>query len=289
MMALAAAAPAFAVHRSRKLIPEFRLHRPQTPAEAAAIKASAGPGAVFMAGGVDIVNRMKFGAPVRDLVHLGKVASLDGIAEDADGLRLGALVTHDQVAQSPLVRRRLPALAETWPGIANIRIRCKGTLGGNIMAGDPAYDFALAAMAAGALLQFVRPDGGVDVASAAEPGIAQREDLLTAITLPCARRLRLRFDRSLRPIVSIALGLDLADGLITDGRVAIGCAYRGPLAAKLPLGSAVMLRDLAGHAERLAQALVSDLPEPVADHHASADYRRRMVGVLLRRNLAAIR
>src|ERR1700733_7392732 len=60
-----------AVHRSRKLIPPFRLHRPTNIAEAVAVKAAAGPGAVFMAGGIDVVSRMKFGAPVTDLIHLG--------------------------------------------------------------------------------------------------------------------------------------------------------------------------------------------------------------------------
>ena len=110
------------------------------------MKAAAGPGAVYMAGGIDVVNRMKSGFPVTDLIHLGRVAGLDGIEEFDDGLRLGALVTHDRMATSPLVLARLPALAQTWPDVANIRIRCKATIGGNIIAGDPAYDFALPPM-----------------------------------------------------------------------------------------------------------------------------------------------
>ena len=99
------------------------------------MKAAAGPGAVYMAGGIDVVNRMKSGFPVTDLIHLGRVARLDGIEEFDDGLRLGALVTHDRMATSPLVLARLPALAQTWPDVANIRIRCKATIGGNIIAG----------------------------------------------------------------------------------------------------------------------------------------------------------
>src|SRR5579863_5221454 len=148
MTGLGVAPPVLAVHRSRKLIAEFRLHRPRSAAEAAAIKAEGGPGAVFMAGGIDLVNRMKFGAAIADLVHLGGVTGLDAIEPTADGLRLGSLVTHDRLATSPVVRSLLPVLAQTWPDVANIRIRCKGTVGGNIMAGDPAYDFALAALAA---------------------------------------------------------------------------------------------------------------------------------------------
>ena len=73
------------------------------------MKAAAGPGAVYMAGGIDVVNRMKSGFPVTDLIHLGRVAGLDGIEEFDDGLRLGALVTHERMATSPLVLARLPA------------------------------------------------------------------------------------------------------------------------------------------------------------------------------------
>ena len=108
MTALATATP-LAVHRSRKLIPEFRLHRPRSAAEAVAMKAAAGPGAVYMAGGIDVVNRMKSGLQVTDVIHLGAVAELDDIEEAEDGLHVGAMVTHDRLAtltagQSPAPR-----------------------------------------------------------------------------------------------------------------------------------------------------------------------------------------
>ena len=218
MMPLAAAT-SLAVHRSRKLIAEFRLHRPRSGAEAVALKAAAGSGAVFMAGGIDVVNRMKFGVSVTEVIHLGRIDGLDRIEEQDGGLQLGALVTHDQLANSPQVRTRLPSLAQTWPDVANIRIRCKGTIGGNIMAGDPSYDFALAAMAAEAQLHFLSLDGSTVLAAA--DGMAKQVGLLTAIVFPFGSTLRLLFDRSLRPIVSLALGLDSADGRITGGRAAI--------------------------------------------------------------------
>jgi aerobic carbon-monoxide dehydrogenase medium subunit len=153
------AATSLAVHRSRKLIPEFQLHRPRSGEEAVALKAAAGACAVFMAGGIDVVNRLKFGVPVTEVIHLGRLHSLNRIEEQNGGLQLGALVTHDCLATSPRVRTQLPALAQTWPDVANIRIRCKGTIGGNIMAGDSSYDFALAAMAADAQLHFLAIDG----------------------------------------------------------------------------------------------------------------------------------
>jgi len=182
------------------------------------MKAAAGPGAVYMAGGIDVVNRMKSGFPVTDLIHLGRIAGLDGIEEFDDGLRLGALVTHDRMATSPLVLARLPALAQTWPDVANIRIRCKATIGGNIIVGDPAYDFALAALAADARLHFLAADGSTRIVSATQPGGGLPDGLLTAIGMRSGSALRLIFDRSLRPIVTLVLGLDIDKGRVRDVR-----------------------------------------------------------------------
>ena len=276
-----------AVHRSRKLIPEFRLHRPNSPVEAVALKAAAGADAVFMAGGIDVVNRMKFGAPVSEVIHLGRLDDLNRIEEREGEVRLGALVTHDRLAISPVIRARLPALAQTWPDVANIRIRYKGTIGGNIMAGDPSYDFALGAMAAGAQLHFLSCGGAATVLPAADR-VAKEAGLLTAISFATRSTLRLIFDRSLRPIVSLALGLDFIGGHIAGGRAAIGCAYLAPLAARLPIDEPLLPAELARRAAPLAAAVAVGLPEPRGDHDGSSAFRRRMIEILLRRNLGAV-
>jgi len=218
---------------------------------------------------------------------LGSIVGLDRVEEQEAGLRLGALVTHDRLATSPQVAARLPSLAQTWPDVANIRIRCKGTIGGNIMAGDPSYDFALAAMAAEAQLHFLALDGSTTVIAAVD-GVANQVGLLSTIVLSSGSTFRLLFDRSLRPIVSLALGLDFVDGRITGGRAAIGCAYPVLVAAKLPLDGPLPPADLARHAAPLAQVVAAELPEPIGDHHGSSGYRRRMIEVLLRRNLSAV-
>ena len=221
------------------------------------------------------------------MIYLGQIDGLDRIEERGGELHLGALVTHDRLATAPQVGARLPSLAQTWPDVANIRIRCKGTIGGNIMAGDPSYDFALAAVAADAQLHFLSLDGG-PVMFAAVDGIANQVGLLTAIEFPLGSTLRLLFDRSLRPIVTLALGLNFVDGHITGGRAAIGCAYPVVVAAKLPLDEPLPPVELARRAAPLAQAVAAGLPEPLGDHHGSCGYRRRMIELLLCRNLGAV-
>lgn len=268
-----------AIHRSRKLIPPFRLVRPRSAAEAAALQGEAPGRIAFMAGGIDLVNRLKFGGTVDTVVHLGAVPGLGEIVETADGIAIGACVTHQQLQESAVIRTRLPALAQTWDGVANIRIRLKGTVGGNLMARDPLYDFPLAVMAAGARLRFVDPDGAPRHAGAEVlAGRATIPGLLTAITLPPADRLRLVFDRSLRPVVSLAVGLDVTDGRAIGGRLAIGGAFATPVVATLPAG------DAASAARQAAAAL----PEPLSDGVASGSYRRRMIEVLARRALEVL-
>jgi molybdopterin-dependent oxidoreductase-like protein len=122
------------------MIPQFRLWRPRSAAEAVAMRAEAGDGAAFMAGGIDMVNRMKFGEPITEVIYLGGVTELCAINDTEGGLHVGSLVTHHQFETCALIRARLPVLAQTWQDVANIRIRCKGTIGGNIMAADPNYD-----------------------------------------------------------------------------------------------------------------------------------------------------
>ena len=151
----------------------------------------------------------------------------------------------------------------------------------------PWCDFALAALAANARLEFLGLDGRTRSVIAGTLGAASDEGLLTTITLPSGASCRLVFDRSLRPIVTLALGFDLDGDRIAGGRVAIGCAYAAPLVTALPLGP-LMPHRLAAIAQRVAQATLSQLPEPVGDPHATAAYRRRMIAVLLRRNLSAL-
>jgi carbon-monoxide dehydrogenase medium subunit len=278
------------IHRSRKLIPEFRLHRPQTAALAMEMKAALGPGAVFMAGGIDVVDRMKYGAPITDVIHLGGIAGLDQIEDKSGELRLGALVTHDRLATSAAVLSRLPAVAETWPDVANIRVRCKGTIGGNVMSGESAYDFALAVMAGNARLHFLTASGSREVVGAIRLGPTRPDAILSAISFPSCDTLKLRFDRSLRPIVTIALGLDVdvADNRITGGRIAIGCAYATPVVAALPIHEKLPMAELMRRTALMAEELAAGLSEPLRDHQAGSNYRRRMIEILLRRNLSAI-
>ncbi|MBC7941582.1 MAG: hypothetical protein H7Z19_17825, partial [Chitinophagaceae bacterium] len=109
--------------------------------------------------------------------------------------------------------------------------------------------------------------------------------LLLSVKLNGTPQKTLRIDRSLRPVVSAALGLESAEGFVVSARLAVGCAYREAVVWSLPLPGPLSTRELAQGAAMLAAEVAQQLPAPLDDWLGSAAYRRRMIGVLLQRLL----
>ena len=113
-------------------LPSFRLHRPRSLAEAAAILAGEGEGARVVAGGTDLwPNLKRRHQKAEHVVALGRVAELRGVHIDGD-LRIGALETLTDVERHPAIRERFPALARAVGSISSPLLRNMGTLGGNV-------------------------------------------------------------------------------------------------------------------------------------------------------------
>lgn len=264
--------------RSHAQIAPFRLHQPGSVAEALALQA-AHPGAAFMAGGLELIGRMKWGEVVPDVVHLGGVAGLAEITQDGASLRISAGATHAAIIDSPAVAALLPDLAALWPLVANPRIRFAGTLGGNLMAGQAGYDGMPALLALGATLEFATPSGAHRIAAGdpVPPGA-----LLTAALVPAGTRLLT--DRSLKPAIIAWLGLSVAEDRVTAARLGLGAAHTTAVGLDLPLAGTA-LSALGAAAAETGAWVAAAVPEPLGDSIASASYRRRMAGVLARRLL----
>ncbi len=116
-------------------LPSFRLEKPHTVAEVLRLLAEHGPSARLLAGGTDLLPNLKHRlAEPEVLIALSAVAELRGIREDPDGgLRIGPMTTLSEVAAAPLIRDRLPALAQAAALVSSPQLRNMGTLGGNVM------------------------------------------------------------------------------------------------------------------------------------------------------------
>jgi carbon-monoxide dehydrogenase medium subunit len=265
--------------RSRKHIAPFDLVRP-TSIDACLRWLSRGPRIGLMAGGLDLIDRMKFGQPFDTVVSLSAIPDLKGIRRNDGAIIVGALTTHAALSRDPLIAETIPDLATLWREIANPRVRHIGTIGGNIMSRQPHYDALPALMALGASTTIADPATGVRTVALSD----LRDDALLIDLIIPVTGARLVTDRSLHPSVSVYIGATLNAADVTNLRVAFGGAYPHPRYVDLPAHD-LRQSDLGAKAATLADIATRDLPEPLTDGFASARYRRRMLEVLTRRSL----
>ncbi|MGH7816515.1 MAG: FAD binding domain-containing protein, partial [Candidatus Binatia bacterium] len=122
----------------------FDYLEPTSVSEACALLKQLGGEAKVFAGGAHLTILMKQGLyEPKTLVNIKKIAELKGIRfDDAEGLIIGALVTHREIETSVLVKEKFPVLSEAEREVANIRVRNMGTVGGNLASGEPLTDLS---------------------------------------------------------------------------------------------------------------------------------------------------
>jgi len=284
------------------MVPTFRLHRPTTLDDALDLLASLGDGARPYAGGSELLLVLREGLlDADDLVDLKRVAGLADIRMLADEheLEIGALTTHTQVAESPLVRARLPALAATEAVLANRRVRNTGTVGGSLCFAEPHGDTAALLLAVDARVVLRGTDGIRHVPLDAwlqgpfDVDLKTGEILL-AVRIPTTLgRRALTYHRARvleRPTASAAVAMHVSpdDDLARDVRVVVGCV--GPRPTRVPEAEALLAEHPARpSAERVATVaaecgtIAGRRADVVADIYGPEAYKRRLVSVLVRR------
>ncbi len=131
----------------------LQFKHPNTVAEAAKL-AAGDSDARLLAGGQTLLPSMRLGLIMpASFIDLSGLAELRGIRAEAKRLTIGAMCRHAEVAASPEVRSRLPALARVAGGIGDRQVRNRGTLGGSIANSDPAADYPAAVLGLGATVQ----------------------------------------------------------------------------------------------------------------------------------------
>jgi aerobic carbon-monoxide dehydrogenase medium subunit len=240
-------------------------------------------GARPLAGGQTIVNVMKARAAAPDvLVDLADLAELRTIEQTPDGgLALGAMVTYAQLLTSSEVKAARPILADVTAQIADVQVRNRGTVGGNVCSNDPTNHLPPVLVAAGAELTVAGADGERAVPAdefflgvymtAVGPG-----ELLTKITLPPLGGAGDGFS-------AITIGADgtcIVNAAATvDGdaaRVALGCVAATPV-----------LLTSSPDPEAVREAVRGAALDPPSDVHGSAEYRRHLAEIVAARAVAA--
>jgi CO/xanthine dehydrogenase FAD-binding subunit len=264
-----------------------------------AVEAMAG-GARPVAGGTDLVVGARSGkaALPESLVAIHDLDDLRGIAELGDGIRLGALATHAEVAAHAVVRDRYPALADACAIVGSEATRAQGTIGGNIMNASPAMESGgpLVCFDATVTLRSAAGSRRVSVADLlVGPGetSSRPDELLTAVELPeppaasGSSYARLEYRRQMEiAVVGATCVVALDGGRIAEARIAITAL--APTVRRVPAAEAALAGSDGGRAvvETAARA-AAEASQPISDLRASAEYRVAMAAVIARRAIEA--
>jgi carbon-monoxide dehydrogenase medium subunit len=273
----------------------FEYVAPTSVEDALAALADAGDEGKVLAGGQSLlpVLRMRLNAPEK-VIDLGRVEGLRGIREDGDTIVIGAMTTHDEVANSELVKEHAALLAKATAEVADPQIRHRGTLGGAIVHADPAGDLGAPVLALDAEMVIAGPGGERTVAAKDfftdlfETAVGDGE-LLTAIRIPKHTGWGAHYEKFVRvahqwSIVGVAATVKADGGTISEAK--IGLTNMG----STPLRAASVEAALAGKsASDVADACSSaaDGTNPPSDLNGDADYRRHLATVLTSRAVAA--
>jgi CO/xanthine dehydrogenase FAD-binding subunit len=277
-------------------LPKFNYLSPSTLDEALSLLTRHKGKARVIAGGTDFVPKLKrreIGAPGY-IIDLKAIPGLDNIEYDASGLSLGALVTIGAVETSAIIGEKFGILAQAARSMASPQVRNRGTMAGNICNAVPSADSAPALLTVGAKLKLISRKGertvGIEEFFTGPSQTALADDeILQEIHIPHPPPnsrgvyLKLTPRRAMDlAIVGVAAVVTPQDGVCKDIRIALGAVAPTPIRAKK---AEAILKGQKFDDELIEKAAraAAGQSRPIDDHRASADYRRDMVEVLVKR------
>ncbi len=282
---------------SSRVLPDFELLMPKDLGEGLQLLSRHGSDVAIMAGGTDVLVMMKanYRSPyVMSLAGIGGLDHLDWAPET--GLRVGALTTVDQIEQSGAVKQHYRALWQAATLFATPQIRNSATVIGNLLRASPAGDCSCAVLALGGTVVLESVDGRREVAiddfwldynlTARRP-----DEIAVELRLPppgkgtgSAFRRLTRTHEDLAKLNASAR-LDVDGKICRTARLAMGCV--GPTTQRLPKCEAILVGKAIDEAllKTLDDVIQSEIA-PIDDKRSTAEYRRAVAGVLLRRTIS---
>jgi carbon-monoxide dehydrogenase medium subunit/6-hydroxypseudooxynicotine dehydrogenase subunit alpha len=275
--------------------PPFTYHDPGTAEDAFALLAEHGDDAKALAGGQSLVPLLNFRLAHPDhLIDLNRIGSLAGIRRQEGKLEIGSMTRQSRLEASELVARDWPLLTEALTYVAHAQIRNRGTVGGSVAHADPAAELPVAFTALDARFRVASQRGERTIApedffvthltTTIEP-----DELLVAIEVPAlGERTGHAFTEFARRHGDFALGgaavVVEADAAGVCTRAAIALLAAGPVPIRAAEAERALVgqridSELAGEVAALATEGIS----PTGDIHGSTEYRKHLVGVMVRR------
>lgn len=253
--------------------------------------------AKVIAGGQSLIPMMKlrFARP-GTLIDLSRIPGLADLTETDDELLVGAMMTHASLASSEVLKARYPVMAAAAPQIADPIVRNRGTIGGSLAHADPAGDWGsvMIALSASVVATSKRGERIIpidDLLVGAYTTSLEPDEILTQIRVPRsagpAGGTYVKLERKVGDFatVAVAVQLEFEGDTIAGAGIALTAVASGSVRAA---AAEDFLAGKSPDAETWDQAanLAADAADPTTDVRGSADYKRDIVRVFVRRGLA---
>jgi carbon-monoxide dehydrogenase medium subunit len=278
------------------MINDFEYDAPKTLKEALSLLDKYREDYKIIAGGQSLLIMMRQGLiKPEHLIDIKGISELNYVKFDSNkGLRMGALTTHSTLEKSPVIKKSFGVIAEMEKRLASIQTRNWGSIGGNLCHGDPAGDLAPVLIALNATLTVASIHGERNMLvegffldyfeTALEYG-----DLLTEIQVPTipsntgTAYTKFNVIESDMATVGVGVSITLApkEGHCKDVRIVLANAAPKPMRAK-QAEELLRGKKITDPLLKEAGEIASTETEPISDIHASAEYRKELVKVLVK-------
>jgi carbon-monoxide dehydrogenase medium subunit len=278
------------------ILPAIELYTPRSLDEALKLLAKLKDTRI-VAGGTDLLVDLKQGlVEAETLVSLQKIKELKKIEKKDQKIRLGAMVTPQEIITHPLIKQYLPALADAARCIASTQIRSMATIGGNIASAVPSADLPPTLIAAEASVELqctesFREVNLLEFYTGPRLTICRDEELLTSIFIPVSPhntgisflKFSLREANALA-VVSVASRITLEKDVISKATIVLGAVAPTPLLA-LKASESLEGKRPTPDLFKKAASTAKDEAKPISDIRGSIWYRKELMQVLTRRSL----
>ncbi|HSH71191.1 MAG TPA: xanthine dehydrogenase family protein subunit M [Deferrisomatales bacterium] len=278
-------------------MPDFEYHTPESLGEVCALLAELGDKAVVLAGGTDLVHKMKQWKLTPQ--HLVSLKHLDALREirhvPGRGVVIGALVTQNGIYTSPLLQERYLSVSQAAHQMASNQIRNLGTIGGNIANAVPSADLPPILVALQATIRLVSAAGErtlplEEFFVGSAQSVLARGEVLTEITIPDQRatgstyiKFGLRRSGALA-VAGSAVAVTVDGDTLVEARIALSSAAPTVLRARRA-EEFLTGRTISDEVLARAGVLAGEESRPRDSIRGSAEYRRNLVEVLTKRAL----
>ncbi len=280
--------------------PAFLYRRPDTLDEALSLLSDHEGEAQVLAGGQSLMPalNMRLSSPGM-LVDINRIAALRGLTDDGAAIRIGALVRHCEVLESPLIAAQVPLLASAMTHVAHMAVRNRGTTCGSLALADPSAEAPAVAVLLNATIHLQSSSGARDVSARdffqGLYATDRRDDEMIAAVSFCRAQPGdvFRFSELSRrhgdfAVVGVGVRGRSGEGVISEIEVVVFGSEPTPLMPGLSEGMTIARDASEGTLRDMAQA-IADTMDPIDNHQGRPETKRRQAAELLRRAFVDLR